>query len=131
LRAPVDDVCGHASLGEAPGVGAVVVVFDEVLVEVLLERRALGNERSCEGRAAALFEDGELDALDAAVAVRAPGADESLLGAQLGDGVAELAGAELRSVVGGDLAQLPVGGGELCGDAVQQLAGVPGAGVAL
>ena len=93
-------------MGEAPGVGAVVVVVDEVLVEVVLERRAFGDERSCEGRAPALFQDGELDALDAPVAVRAPGADESLARPDLGDGVAELAGAEFRSVVGGDLVQL-------------------------
>jgi hypothetical protein len=100
-------------LGEAPGVGAIVVVVDEVLVEVVLERRALGDERSCEGRAPALFQDGELDALDAPVAIGAPGADEALARPELGDGIAERAGAEFRSVVGGDLVQLPAGGGRL------------------
>jgi hypothetical protein len=87
-------------LGEASGVGAVVVVADEVFVEVVLERGALGDQRAREGWAPALVEDGELDAFDAAVAVGAPGADEALPGAELLDGVAELGGAELRAVVG-------------------------------
>jgi hypothetical protein len=47
------------------------------------------------------------------------------------DGFAELAGAELRAVVGGHFFKLPASGGELAGDAVQQLARVPRARVAL
>jgi hypothetical protein len=111
-------------------VGAVCVVVDEVLLEVLGQRRASGDERSCEGWAPAFFEDGQLDAFDAAVAVGASGADEALPGAELGDVVAELARAEFRAVIRRDFAQLPAGLGELCGDAVQQLAGVAGARVA-
>jgi hypothetical protein len=41
-----------------------------------------------------------LDAFDAAVAVGSSGVDEALAGAERGDGGAELAGAELRPVVG-------------------------------
>ena len=44
LAGAVDDVCGHASLGEAPGVGAVVVVLVEVFGEVLGQRGALGDQ---------------------------------------------------------------------------------------
>jgi hypothetical protein len=54
-----------------------------------------------------------LDAFDAAVAVRASGADEALVGAESVDGGAEVLGAELGAVIGGDLAQLPARGGEL------------------
>jgi len=53
-----------------------------------------------------------------------------LTGAQVLDGVAELAGAEFRPVVSGDLAQLPAGGGELACDAMDELAGVARARVA-
>ncbi len=91
----VGDVCGGASLGEAPGVGAVVVVVDEVLVEVAGEADHLGDQGAGEGGAPAFFEDGQLGALDAAVCVGAAGADEALAGAEVLDGVAEVAGAEL------------------------------------
>jgi hypothetical protein len=72
----------------------------------------LGDQGSCERWAPALFEDGELDALDAAVAVGAPGADEALSATQAPDGRAEVLGAELRAVIGGDLSQPPAHGGE-------------------
>jgi len=39
-----DDVCGHAALGEASGVGAVEVVADGVLLKVVLEGGGLGDE---------------------------------------------------------------------------------------
>ena len=78
-------------MGEAPGVGAIVVVVGEVLVEVAGEGGAAGNERAGEGWAPALFEDGQLDALDAAVGVGASGADEALARVEVVDGVAELA----------------------------------------
>jgi hypothetical protein len=48
----------HASMGEAPAVGAVVVVVDEVLVEVVFEGSELGCEGAGEGGAPAFFEDG-------------------------------------------------------------------------
>ena len=83
-------------MGESPGVGAVVVVVEEVLVEVLGERGHLRDERSCEGRAPALFQDGQLNAFDAAVAVGASGADEALASAEALDCSAEGLGAELR-----------------------------------
>ena len=59
------------------------------------------------------------------------GLDEALAGAELIDGVAEVLGPELGAVVGADLFELPAGRLELSGDAVEQLAGVAGAGVAL
>jgi hypothetical protein len=76
-------------------VGAVVVVVDEVFVEVAGEGGLLGDQRPGERGAPALFEDGELDALDAAVAVGASGADEALSAAEAPDGGAEVLGAEL------------------------------------
>jgi hypothetical protein len=82
-------------LGEAPGVGAVVVVIDEVVVEVVGEGGHLGDERAGEGGAPALFEDGQLGAFDAAIAVGPAGADEALAGAQALDLGAEVLGAEL------------------------------------
>ena len=42
----VDDVCGHASVGEAPGVGAVVVVLGEVFIEVLAQGGHLVERRT-------------------------------------------------------------------------------------
>jgi hypothetical protein len=72
-------------------VGAVGVVVEQVLIEVGGERGHLWNERAGEGGAPAFLEDGELDAFDAAVAVRSSGADEALAGTELGDGGAELA----------------------------------------
>ena len=87
-------------MGEAPGVGAIVVVVDEVLVEVAGEGGFLGDQRSGERGAPALFEDGQLDALDAAVAVGASGVDEALSGTEALDAGSEVLGAELRAVVG-------------------------------
>jgi hypothetical protein len=87
-------------LGEAPGVGAVVVVVDEVGVEVLCEGGGLGDQRAGERRAPALFADGALDALDAAVAVGPAGADEALPATEALDVGTEVLGAELRAVVG-------------------------------
>src|SRR5215213_10750643 len=84
-----------------------------------------------EGGAPALFEDGQLDAFDAAVAVRSAGADEALAGAEPLDRLAELPGAEFRAVVGCDLFELPAAVGELVRDAVQEFAGVARARVAL
>src|SRR6187200_829342 len=72
-----------------------------------------------------------LDALDAAVGVRSPGADEALARAEVGDGGPKRAGAELRAVIRRDLAQLPARLGDLARDAVQQLAGMASARVAL
>ncbi len=57
---------------EDAGVGAVEVVVDEVLLEVVLEGGGLGDQRAGEGGAPALFEDGELDALDAALLLGRP-----------------------------------------------------------
>ncbi len=57
---------------EDAGVGAVEVVVDEVLLEVELEGGGLGDQRAGEGGAPALFEDGELDALDAALLLGRP-----------------------------------------------------------
>jgi hypothetical protein len=94
-------------------VRAVCVVVDEVLVEVLAEGAALGDQRAGEAGTPAFFEDGELDAFDATVAVRATGADEALARPELLDGMAELLGAELRAVIRGDFLQFPAGGGEL------------------
>ena len=82
-------------MGEAPGGGAVVVVVDEVRIEVLNERGLLGDQGAGEGWAPALFEDGELDALDAAVAVGSTGADEALPAAEALDRRTEVLGAEL------------------------------------
>ena len=81
-------------MGEAPGVGAIVVVVDEVLVEVAGEGGFLGDQRSGERGAPALFEDGQLDALDAAVAVGASGVDEALSGTEALDAGSEVLGAE-------------------------------------
>jgi hypothetical protein len=65
------------------------------------------------GRAQHCFEDRLWGGFDAAVAVGASGADEALPASSALTAVAEVAGAELRAVVGGDLLQLPAGGGEL------------------
>ena len=108
----------------------VEVVIGEVLVEVALERGDLGHQRAGKGGPPALLENGQLQALDAAVEVRPAGLDEALAGAERLDGVVEVLGPELEAVVGADLAQLPAGRLELAGDAVEQLAGVAGAGVA-
>ena len=70
-------------------------------------------------------------AFDAAVAVGAPGADEALCATEAPDARAEVLGTELRAIVGGDFTQPPARGGEFCGDAVQQLAGVSRTRVAL
>jgi hypothetical protein len=63
-------------------VGAVVVVGLEVLVEVALKAGHLGYERAGESGSPALLEDRQLQALDAAVGVRATGLDEALAGAE-------------------------------------------------
>jgi hypothetical protein len=81
-------------------VGAVVVVLVEVVLKVVAEGATSWDERAREGRAPALLEDGQLDAFDTAVAVGPAGADEALARSELGDGLAEVAGAELRPVVG-------------------------------
>jgi hypothetical protein len=54
-------------LGEPSGVGAVVVVVVEVLLEVALEGGQLGDERAGEGGPPAFLEDRELQALEVAV----------------------------------------------------------------
>jgi hypothetical protein len=105
-------------------VGAVCVVVERVLVEVLGEGGHLRDKCPGVGGAPAFLEDGRVDAFDAAVAVRAVGADEALAGPELRDRLAEVLGAELRPVVRGDFLQRPAGGGELCGDAMPQLARV-------
>jgi len=112
-------------------VGAIGVVVGEVLVEVALEGGHLGHQRAGEGGPPALLEDGQLQPLDAAVRVGSAGLDEALAGTELVDGVAELLGAELRAIVCADLAQAPAGRLEFAGDAVEELAGVAGPGVAL
>jgi hypothetical protein len=56
------------------------------------------SERGNAGRPA-LFEDGQLDTLDAAVGVRPSGLDEALAGAEPVDGVAELVLAKRGAVV--------------------------------
>ena len=63
----MDDICGDAAFGEAPGVGAVVVEVVKVFVEVAFECCGARDQRACDRGAPALFEDGELEALDAAV----------------------------------------------------------------
>jgi hypothetical protein len=77
----------------------------EVFVEVALERGRLGDQRAGECWPPAFLEDGELEALDAAVCVRSAGLDEALAGPELLDGVCEDSGAELGAVVAGDLAE--------------------------
>jgi hypothetical protein len=76
------------------------------------------SERANEGRqhSSTLV---RLEAFDAAVGVGAAGLDEALAGAEPLDRLGERSGAELRAVVGADLAQLPAGGLELAGDAVE------------
>jgi hypothetical protein len=70
-------------------VGAVEVVVVEVLVEVALEGRHLRHRRAREGGPPALLQDGQLEALDAAVRVEPAGLDEALARAELLDGVPE------------------------------------------
>ena len=59
----------------AAGVGPIVVVVTEILGQIAAEGREAGDQGAGEGGAVALLEDGLVDALDAAVALGAPGAD--------------------------------------------------------
>lgn len=54
-------------MGVSAGVRAVGVVVGEVLVEVAAQGGEFGDERAGEAGAPAFLEDGELNALDAAV----------------------------------------------------------------
>jgi hypothetical protein len=112
-------------------VRTIEVVVVEVFVEVALQGGRLRHERAGEGGPPALLQDRQLEALDAAVRVRPARLDEALVGLELLDGVSELARAELGAIVGRGLAQLPAGRLQLAGDAVEQLAGVARARVAL
>jgi hypothetical protein len=78
-----------------------------------LEGGHLRDERARERRTPALLGDCELDAFDAAVGVGVSGADEAPARAEPVDGTAEVFGAELGSVVGGELSLFSAGGGEL------------------
>ena len=126
-----DDIGGHASLGQAAGVGTLLVVDAEVFVEVALQAVKLGDEGAGEGGPPALLEDRQLDALDAAVGGRPAGPDEALAGAELVDGVAELARSGTRSRCRWPTSRSFEPAALSSGDAVQQLARVAGPGVAL
>ena len=58
-----------------------------------------GRERAKAGFQHSSIEDGAVHALHAAIGLWAAGLDEAVLGAELGDGVPELGGAELGAVV--------------------------------
>ena len=53
----VDDAFGQASLGEASGAGAVIVVIEPVSIKVVAERGQLGKQRACKCRPPALPKD--------------------------------------------------------------------------
>src|SRR5439155_1364467 len=89
----------------SPGVGALLVEVAQVALEVPAERGEVWHERAREGRTPALFEDRALRPLDAAVALRTPGGNEPLRGAQVADRLAEARMDELVPVVGGHRAQ--------------------------
>src|SRR5437899_3452938 len=91
----------------SPGVGALLVEVAQVALEVPAERGEVWHERAREGRTPALFEDRALRPLDAAVALRTPGGNEPLRGAQVADRLAEARMDELVAVVGGHRAQPP------------------------
>jgi hypothetical protein len=65
---------GHAFDATAL-VNAVSVVQPEFLNQVTLQTGVLGNEVASKGRFPALLEEGLLDALNAAIALRPAGAD--------------------------------------------------------
>ena len=121
LAGTEDDIPGHPSLGQAPGVGAIEVEVAQVLLEVARKRGGLGRQRAGEGGPPALLEDRQLEALDAAVGVRATGLDAALARADGLDGLAELLRAKLRAVVGGHFLQSPAGRLELARDPVKKL----------
>ena len=99
LCGTVDDVGGDAALGEAAVVGAVEVVVVDVLVEVALEPGEADVEVAGEGGPPAFFEDQPVQGFDVAVGLRAAGPDQSVADAELGEGGAEVGGAELAAVV--------------------------------
>jgi hypothetical protein len=86
-------------LGVAAGVRAVGVVVVKELVEVASERGELGHEGAGEVGAPTFLEDGELHALDAAVACGAAGLDAPLVGPGGFDDLMEVGGDELRAVI--------------------------------
>src|SRR2546428_4264879 len=106
-----------------------MVVVAKVLGEVAPQRGELGDQALGEGRTPALFEDGALDSLDAAIGLRPAGADEALLGSELVDRGAEAARAELAAVVGGDGLERPSGRGQIVRHAAYQRAAVNGRGI--
>lgn len=87
----------------------VGVVVAQIGAKVALEGGELGDERPGEGSAAALFEDGALDAFDTAVGLGSASMGEALLSPGGGDGLAKELGAELGAVVGGDPFEGPTG----------------------
>jgi hypothetical protein len=88
-------------LGDAPGVGAVVVVEVEVGVEFALQAAVAQVDEAREGGAPALFEDRAVQAFDVPVGLRAPGADATVAGAEVVQTGAEVEVAELVAVVRG------------------------------
>src|SRR3954452_10520449 len=108
LAGTVDEVSGASSGGRASGVGAVVVVVVEGVVEVAAQAAVADLQEARKGGAPALFEDRAVQAFDVAVGLRAPGSDLAVLDA-FGEATRELAPPELVAVIGEHALEAPAG----------------------
>src|SRR5256712_5734934 len=114
----VDELRRRTPLGVAAIVDALEVEVAHVVREIVAQREEAWHERARERRTPALFEDGALYPLDAAIGLRS--AHDALHGADAAHVAAERLCDELAAAVRRDRPDLPARRGQLRSDAAHQ-----------